>query len=83
MTLSEIEMELGRLAWRTVLDNGGFLDFDSYDAAMQDILYFSPISWCAGWGNHGLLKANNDKLCAFAAVHMGLLHQRSDGYVVT
>jgi hypothetical protein len=80
MNLSSLEQTNGRLAASVVAQAGGYLSFDDYDSAMKDRLYFYPITWIAGWGDRARWKANNDKLCASAAVAMGLLVQTEDGY---
>lgn len=78
--LSELERENGRIAWKVVDDAGGFLTFREYDAAMEPKKYFTPINWINGCGDRYIWKSNNDKLCAFAAVKMGLLKQTDTGY---
>ena len=82
MSLSSQEEALGRLAASKVCAFGGRVTFAEYDAIMRAELYFSPISWIAGWGDHSVWKANNDKLCAFAAVKMGLLKKTASGYQI-
>ncbi len=69
------EMELAALAARIVFEEGGgFLNFGEYDEAMERVLYFTPIHWGPP------IKANSDKMCAFAAVAAGLLVQTEFGY---
>lgn len=76
MRLRVREEELGRLAAAVVARNGGFMSFEDYDEAMLGEYYFAPLSWAAGWELPYLMKkGNDDKLCAFAAVEMGLLVQ--------
>jgi hypothetical protein len=69
-------------AVKVVEDAGGVVTFDEYDRLMWPIRYISPVEWIAGWGNPTLHKANNDKLCAFAAVKLGLLKQTETGYAL-
>jgi hypothetical protein len=73
---------LGRLAARTVRDNGGFITFDEYDQLMRKAEYIPPLTWIYGWGDPELYRSNCDKLCAFRAVEMGLLEQTDDGYKI-
>ena len=81
MKLSNQEKELGRLALRVVNDAGGSVSFKRYDELMYPVVYFSPFNWIDGWGlGRKAWKQNNDKLCAFAAVAMGLLRQTEKGY---
>ena len=80
LQLSQIELSNGRLAHKVVVANNGKVTFAEYDSLMRSIKYFTPITWIAGWGNSVVWKANNDKLCAFAACKMGLLIQTKEGY---
>jgi len=82
ITLSDVEKCLGTLACEKILSRGGVVTFAEYDALMYEVKYFFPISWIAGWGDPVLWKRNNDKLCAFAAVRMGLIRQTPTGYKV-
>lgn len=72
-----------RTALKTVAAAGGCVTFDQYDTLMRSVVYFVPITWIAGWGDPVLHKSNNDKLCAFAAVELGLLKQTDTGYTVS
>jgi hypothetical protein len=77
------EQTLGRLAHSVVQSGGGSLSFTEYDAEMAKEIYFAPFHWCAGLGlGKKAWRANNDKLCAFAACRMGLLKKTATGYEV-
>ena len=83
VSLSPTEQSLGEMAAATVEAAGGSVAFDEYDRLMAPKRYFTPISWIDGWGlPPSFKKANADKLCAFAAVQMGLLEQTAEGYVL-
>lgn len=75
-----MEQENGRLAAKVVAAHGGRVTFAEYDELMTREKYFTPLEWATGWGDWALWKANNDKLCAFAAVKMRLLRQTKTGY---
>lgn len=60
---------------------GGRITFEQYDADMKGKKYWTPFYWIAGWGGPiGIRKANNDKMCAFAACRVGRLVQTDTGY---
>ena len=81
--MSTCEESCATIAHEVVIAAGGTITFEEYDKAMSARTYFAPINWIAGWGNHNVLRANNDKMCAFKAVEMGLLVQTENGYLLT
>lgn len=73
------QRSLGELAAAVISHHGGVLTFAQYDEVMYPVRYYAPINWADGWGNPVLHKMNNDKLCVFTAISLGLVVQR--GYV--
>lgn len=70
----------GHAAALVVQASGGSVTFDEYDELMKSQYYLAPMNWCQGWGDRTLLRSNQDKLCAFKAVQMGLIRQTETGY---
>ncbi len=78
------ESKCAKIAASVVKEYGGEITFDAYDAAMYFIRYYTPFHWIAGWGlTRGEKKSNDDKMCAFAAVRLGLLKQTKTGYILS
>ena len=81
--MSEQEQRLARQAADVIAAWGGFVSFNDYDALMSRVFYFAPLHWvCSLARPRSVGKANTDKLCAFAAVKMGLITQTNGGYLL-
>ena len=77
--MSKSEIHCAEISVEVTKANGGQITFGEYDVAMMQRSCFAPINWIAGWGT-GRLKQNQNKMCAFAAVKLGLLKQTEIGY---
>jgi hypothetical protein len=81
--MSLLSQDCAQIAYKKVKEAGGYITFDEFDKAMENEKYFIPFNWIAGWGLPPKeKKANNDKMCAFEAVGMGLIEQTENGYKV-
>lgn len=81
--LLPLEKINGELAAKVIEEDGGFVTFDRYDKLMFCKRYLIPLIWNAGWGlSFSYKKANNDKLCVFAACTMGIVEQTDTGYLL-
>ena len=78
--LNNQEKQCANTAFKLVEEAGGFVTFDEYDRLAKDKFFNAPIEWCQGWGSAVLLRSNQEKLSAFAAVKLGLLTQENGGY---
>lgn len=78
----DLVFENAMIARRVVATFGGRITFADYDKAMFVERYFIPLEWVAGWGDATLHKTNSDKMCAFAAVQIGLLTSLENGYAL-
>lgn len=81
--MNELEKANAELAAGKVAAAGGFMTFEQFDEAMRHESYVTPVNWVAGWGlSVAERKANHDKLCAAAALKLGLLVQVDFGYQI-
>jgi hypothetical protein len=82
MDISNAEESCAKVAVEVVASAGGYVTFEQYDALIASKSFWAPFSWCAGWGSRRLLRSNQEKLCAAAAVKLGLLTHEDAGYRV-
>lgn len=78
-----LEKYCAEIALEIVKSAGGSVTFEQYDDLMFKRQYPHPINWIDGWGLCKITrKKNNDKLCAFTAIKLGMLKRNNRGYEV-
>ena len=65
-------------ATSVIVENGGYMTFDEFDAALDN--RFLPYFTGAGWGDPFTFKQNQKVFCAAIDVEAGLIITDGNGY---